>query len=269
MMRWKSLLVLAVSSIVASACTVTVDDDPDTNNNSDDDLTIGNQEPGPDFSDESGFEPVSDLGSEEETTASEQDTTAPAATDDAGAPTTEEPGTTAEPTEADGGTDESTGSAEETATTGDDTATEMETMPASSGTDTETGDAAAPGMHACELPESAPPSCEACLDTYCEDEYYACGCDTDCATQLAAVRACFAMKHTFESPSDAPGEDWDACEEEAGGDALSDKYFDVTSCAGADYMAPADSMEEDPYGRTDGDGVCSGACFQLYSFDSF
>jgi hypothetical protein len=275
MMRWKSLLVLAVSSIVASACTVTVDDDPDTDGDGDNsDLTFGDQESSPDFGDSSGFEPISDLGSDEESTeevtATESETTtAPVASDDAGAPTTEAPATTDEATEADGGSDESSNATDETTATGEDTASE--TSPASS--DSETGDTAtddttATGMHECELPDSEAPSCEACLDDSCEDAYYACGCDTTCAAQLTAVRACFEMKHTFDNPSDAPNDDFAACEEEVGGDdGLSDKYYDVTSCAGEGYVPPADSMEEDPYGRTEGDGLCSAACFQLYTFE--
>lgn len=118
---------------------------------------------------------------------------------------------------------------------------------------------------ACELPESAPPSCEACLADSCEMQYQACACDEDCMAQFARVRECFSMYNSFDEPSENPGDDWATCEDEAG--ELSELYHDLMGCVAADYIPPEEGAADDPWIRTEGDGQCTAACFDLFAFD--
>lgn len=123
-----------------------------------------------------------------------------------------------------------------------------------------------PDGNACEvLSEAEPPSCEACLVDACAEQYAACFCDVDCMAQFDQVRECFLMHNSFDAPSDDPSGDWATCEAEAG--EPSPLYDDLMACVAADYVPPEQGAEDDPWGRTDGDGQCSAACFDLFAFD--
>jgi hypothetical protein len=121
----------------------------------------------------------------------------------------------------------------------------------------------------CDLPESAPPSCEACLTDSCRDEYEACHCDPTCAVELQTVRDCFDAKHSFDEPSEDLAGDWADCEREAEGEdgELSDQYEALIGCAGASYVPLEEFAEDDPYNRTDGDDNCTAPCFEAWAFD--
>lgn len=118
----------------------------------------------------------------------------------------------------------------------------------------------------CELPEAEPPSCEACLADECMDAYMACHCDPACSQQLEEMRSCFAVKHSFSAPSDDRGADWEACENELGEPTAT--YRQLVSCVGSPYEPSGDASDaDDPYGRTEGDDLCSAACFELLALD--
>lgn len=117
----------------------------------------------------------------------------------------------------------------------------------------------------CELPESAPPNCEACLAESCETQYTACFCNEECRAQFEKVRDCFSGYNTFDEPSDDPSGDWATCEEEAG--ELSALYDDLMSCVASEYISPEEGAADDPWLRTDGDSQCSAACFGMFAFE--
>jgi hypothetical protein len=255
------LLAFAVTSLLVGACTVTVDDDPDTDDigDEDDDIGIDDQDSFDDDFSNDDFEPIDSLDDDSETeteTETESDTTDEGGDSDAGS----DPGeTTGEDTATDD-TSEPTDVTEEpdAGDTGTESPSETETDVATdTDTDTDTGE--------CTLPEAAHPSCNACLAESCAEEFTACYCEPGCAEQLEAVTACFKMKHTPDNPSADPATDFSDCEAEVGGDMLSDNYYLVVSCAGTPYEPPADAGE-DPYNRTEGDGTCTNACFDLFSF---
>jgi hypothetical protein len=118
----------------------------------------------------------------------------------------------------------------------------------------------------CDLPEAEPPSCEACLADECNDAFMACHCDPECDQQLEAMRSCFAAKNSFDDPSDDPGADWEACENELGEPTAA--YQQLVSCVGSPYEPTGDASDaDDPYNRTEGDDLCSTACFELFALD--
>lgn len=264
MMRWKSLLAVAVSSVLFGACTVTTgsgDGSDDDSFEDDDDVQIDDQETtfDDDFEDDD-FQDPDELDDDTQTDTDAGPTDDETTTDETTSETTDTGETTSEE---DGGdaTDETTSDSTETdaGTTDDTTDDTTET-----GETTDEGDG---GPAACMLPEAEPPACEACLAESCGTEYEACFCDPTCAAELEAVRTCYAEKNTLDNPSEDQAGDWAVCEEMAQGDdgELSTTYYDLLSCAGAPYM-PADESAEDPYGRTMGDGTCTAACFGLFSF---
>jgi hypothetical protein len=245
---WKSVFVAATGSLLLGACTVTVSDDPDAFDD-DDDLNIGN--PSPFDGGDLGTDPTTEETETEDTEDTETESTSE--------------------TDAGGDTEESEDAGElptDTSTVPDASTDDTEEPVVDSGTeDTEDTSEFPDAAPECSLDTFEPPSCEACLQDECGDEYSACECDSDCSVQLATLRSCYAELNTSDAGSLDPEGDWELCLGQAGGDNPSDLLYEVLACAGEPYTSDPANPEEDPYGRVDMDGQCTYACFSLYSFE--
>lgn len=242
----KSVVFVALSSLLAAACTVTVSEGDDAFD--DDDLMIDDQQP----FDGGALNPATQPTQTQDTDPTDPtDTDEPSSGDD-----------TADAGDDSDVPDASTDDGEVPDASTDDTS---EPDASTDDTDVPTDTEVEAGM--CELPESAPPSCEACLSEECSPEYSACFCDEDCSVQLATLRSCYSELNSPENPSLDPAADWEACYGQAVGDAEQDLLINVLSCTGDAYDAPDAGAAEDPYNRASGDGQCSFACFSLYNFD--
>jgi hypothetical protein len=239
---WKRLCLVALSACFASACTVTVGDG-DGEGVDDEDLPIGPQQP----FDGGGLDDETETETETETEPTSEPTP-DASTDDG--PATDSGST--DPTETETETEVPDASTDDTST---DTSTDE--VP------TDTGGEPDGGM--CMLPTAEPGSCNACQQDECGSQYTACQCDEACSVQFASLQDCFLELHSADEPSAFPEEDWDLCFGEATGDMPSDLLYGLLDCIAEPFEPEADAGA-DPYDRAAGDGQCTFACFDLYSF---
>lgn len=112
-------------------------------------------------------------------------------------------------------------------------------------------------------PEPEEGTCEECVNYSCRAEWQACCAAQGCVETWLAIYSC-----VVEYPSDDPWSDFDQCAAGASetGDQLDlpDEVLDLTSCVNAEFKGDPDT---DVFGRQEGDGTCTLACYNVPSLD--
>lgn len=112
-------------------------------------------------------------------------------------------------------------------------------------------------------PEPEEESCEECVNYSCRAEWQACCAADGCVETWLALYSC-----VIEYPTENPWDGFDECAAGASetGDQLDlpDEVLDLTSCVNAPFDGDPDT---DVFGRQDGDGTCTLACYYVPSLD--
>lgn len=235
MKTWTRIVGAALTLALYNGCTVTVG--PGNDDTDDVDFSDKTEEPETTDDDESTTDDTTTKPSND---TSDEDTSEPSnTTDDA----TSDTGDTSEPSQ-------STSEPASSSTGDQSTSSEPDT------TDE-------PPVGSCPAePEAG--SCDACVVDSCEADWAACCASEGCFETWTAIYSC-----VVNNPSDDPWQDFDDCAAGASdtGDQLDlpAEVQNLAGCVNAPYMG--DGSEDTDWGRVDGDGTCTLACYNVASLD--